>query len=947
MTNMILDGYHTQILNVDNYLAEAGKAAAKAKSLGYKYAGWGKWKKGDMIVAKSVKDKLVPYQGGKVGTKGASDKPKIKPIKQYKNAPSTIDLGVVKAKFAKLTFGQQYPLVQKLSALGMQTAPYRATRAGITPDLIKLFSTNLKDIKELDKALWMGGQGFSNYKEERKSMRLAFIKWAHAIASKKGMSKASPAAAIIAPIEKKKYKATKEKIDNTSDDIMAHKADELAHIHGSNPGGFYVGADGQTRYVKFYPKPQQATNEHAANAIYNALGIGAPKSRVFKKGAKTGYASDMIEGKAADVGDAKVAEEFVQGMAADLLLVNYDAVGLENDNIHQDSDGKIYRIDNGGSLLFRAQGGIKPIEQLKDVNSMLNGVFDDDVNRTYARMIQVALHIDSYDHESPTALQVIFVQRYGKQFVKAVSNINKLQKKHGGWVNYLKKTAPQMDAKTRTAVAKVLKMRSKQLVEMAKNIQKHKAFVDPQVAHQQAIKKLGSKNPLIKKEFVKGEQIKVDSDYEDGHKRFRKMAPEYKESANHHELKAAKKQSEWRVKWLKPADYVKIAKIQSDWQSSAQREEDPKKRKARNHYLNTALLGKDGKHPCVTKVTGPIYRGMGIKKKELNDVLKRLAIGKIGYLPPSGFTTNFDTAQSFASENGDRVPVMIRIRPTKSGMIVGLHCNEAHEAAAKLVAPLIDKGETGKSGEITADSHSLNTLSPEKKKQFERFSSVPIKSIMKAAEKRKNELQDQIDDGEKNGTYGYEYMKGLYRRRDNINFLTRDYNLNEPMGFYELPEFLDGMTELENDELITVPQHTAKVKKGAPAKKNNPKMELLQAAQEHKIVDQLEHPSNAYKNEHEIIRPSFGAVKPISVTKIIDPETGEFSFFIDCEEAGIVRRPKYIGEAVRFHNMDISDIEDDPEVERVLIKYFNTSVGFGRENIPDKKKPKDKDSETK
>jgi len=51
----------------------------------------------------------------------------------------------------------------------------------------------------------------------------------------------------------------------------------------------------------------------------------------------------------------KLKENFV----ADAILGNWDVVGLSKDNVMLGKDGKTYRIDNGGSLRYRAQGGLK------------------------------------------------------------------------------------------------------------------------------------------------------------------------------------------------------------------------------------------------------------------------------------------------------------------------------------------------------------------------------------------------------------------------------------------------------------------------------------------------------------------------------------------------------------------------------------------------------------
>ena len=44
---------------------------------------------------------------------------------------------------------------------------------------------------------------------------------------------------------------------------------------------------------------------------------------------------------------------------ADVLLGNWDVIGFAKDNVLVDASGVPWRIDNGGSLRFRAMGGAK------------------------------------------------------------------------------------------------------------------------------------------------------------------------------------------------------------------------------------------------------------------------------------------------------------------------------------------------------------------------------------------------------------------------------------------------------------------------------------------------------------------------------------------------------------------------------------------------------------
>ena len=65
------------------------------------------------------------------------------------------------------------------------------------------------------------------------------------------------------------------------------------------------------------------------------------------------------------------------GFLADTYLANWDVVGLVFDNIMKDANGNMYRVDNGGSLNFRAQGGLKDFlpNDIPELKNMLNPDF--------------------------------------------------------------------------------------------------------------------------------------------------------------------------------------------------------------------------------------------------------------------------------------------------------------------------------------------------------------------------------------------------------------------------------------------------------------------------------------------------------------------------------------------------------------------------------------------
>lgn len=186
---------------------------------------------------------------------------------------------------------------------------------------------------------------------------------------------------------------------NTSDVILGEQIGPQA---GSNVGGLYRGKDGVTRYVKFYTNKEQAFSEHFANALYRDIGQGAPETLIFEHEGKIGIASKIVPGKTfkdlAKEGaytDAD-AKGFLDGFVADVLTGNWDAVGYGSDNAYRGNDGRFYRIDNGGALLFRARGNRKPSGVLNKIGEW-DDFFSTSVNADYAGLLAkagVKSHVD-------------------------------------------------------------------------------------------------------------------------------------------------------------------------------------------------------------------------------------------------------------------------------------------------------------------------------------------------------------------------------------------------------------------------------------------------------------------------------------------------------------------------------------------------------------------------
>lgn len=128
---------------------------------------------------------------------------------------------------------------------------------------------------------------------------------------------------------------------------------------GSNPGGRFKDPSGQEWYCKFPADEDVAKSEVLAAQLYAAAGLAAQDAMLVTKDGKVGIASKWVSvSKAAPAALAK-AEGAQAGFAVDAWLANWDVVGMAYDNLQIGQDGKAYRIDAGGSLAYRAQGGKK------------------------------------------------------------------------------------------------------------------------------------------------------------------------------------------------------------------------------------------------------------------------------------------------------------------------------------------------------------------------------------------------------------------------------------------------------------------------------------------------------------------------------------------------------------------------------------------------------------
>ncbi len=182
-------------------------------------------------------------------------------------------------------------------------------------------------------------------------------------------------------------------------------------LSGSTGANLYKNTTGKEWVIKKSKKGQggfaQVEIEATANDIYQALGVPVPKHilDVENKALILEYINGKTLAKATKKERAKAKEELQKGFIVDALLANWDVIGLLEDNILLPSDGSpAVRVDNGGSLTFRATGGKKKLSKI---------VTELDTMRNYSISPQAATYFgDLTDTEINKQIKTIIVPKY-------------------------------------------------------------------------------------------------------------------------------------------------------------------------------------------------------------------------------------------------------------------------------------------------------------------------------------------------------------------------------------------------------------------------------------------------------------------------------------------------------------------------------------------------------
>lgn len=172
-------------------------------------------------------------------------------------------------------------------------------------------------------------------------------------------------------------------------DINPDQLVQIGPQKGSNRGGTYVDkATGTEWYVKFPASEDIARNEVLAAKLYEAVGIDVPDLRLVTIEGQPAVASRLVDGLTKGSPDQLVKGGAFDGFGADAWLANWDVAGATMDNLLV-RGARSVRVDTGGALRYRAQGGLKGSawgDQVTEIQSLRNAGTAPQASRVFGKM---------------------------------------------------------------------------------------------------------------------------------------------------------------------------------------------------------------------------------------------------------------------------------------------------------------------------------------------------------------------------------------------------------------------------------------------------------------------------------------------------------------------------------------------------------------------------------
>jgi len=177
---------------------------------------------------------------------------------------------------------------------------------------------------------------------------------------------------------------------------------------GATEGAIYQDTSTGTKWmVKFNGSEDGVLNEVLAGRLYNLAGVEAPELHAITINGRPALASRIVDGiTEVDAKTLAATQSVLDGFAVDAWLANWDVVGMNFDNTVL-VGGRALRIDVGGSLRYRAMGGLKgqafgrsvsEIDSLRDgTNSQARAVFGNISQADMERGVEKVLAVREAD----------------------------------------------------------------------------------------------------------------------------------------------------------------------------------------------------------------------------------------------------------------------------------------------------------------------------------------------------------------------------------------------------------------------------------------------------------------------------------------------------------------------------------------------------------------------
>ena len=185
--------------------------------------------------------------------------------------------------------------------------------------------------------------------------------------------------------------ATEKAAKRASDGVQFDDLEQIGDQDGSNTGGLFKSkVDGQKFYIKAPDSELAAKVEVLSAKLYQAAGVKVADVDFIKLTGKIG-GSDVsgrlgISSRIEEIADVNPSQMGAltgakEGFAADAWLANWDVIGngsAKQLNMKKMPDGSAFRIDTGGTLFFRAQGGRKAFTgtDIPELDSIRNNSYN-------------------------------------------------------------------------------------------------------------------------------------------------------------------------------------------------------------------------------------------------------------------------------------------------------------------------------------------------------------------------------------------------------------------------------------------------------------------------------------------------------------------------------------------------------------------------------------------